>query len=1016
MTLIYAKLLGTPLVVKDEAEITFPYGKAEGLFYYILVKKRVSRDILVDMFWSDITLAAAKKNLRNAVYIIKKAFNEEVLISPQRTIIELNSKLDLKLDIDEFIGECSIRSIQAYSGEFLEGFFVKDASNFEEWMLTIRNQYRDTYVRKLYREIEKLIENRNWLEAEKYCNKIIDLDQFDENAYRVLMRIYDKLGKYNKCINIYNNLVKLLDEELSIAPDVKTIDLFEMIVRNKSAKQKFKKEQTKEFFYGRSKEFYFLNQNYYKLLNRNKPRSIIILGETGVGKSKLLNRFLNSISYKDAYYFVANCYQAEEKFLLKPWNSIFQRLSILVENENIDIPAIFRKIVGNIFPTFIDKYSTDEDSLADKLESVSYETVEKAILEIFERISRENKIVLAFEDLQWIDSMSLALLKNIILNNKNESIIVIATCRKGHEEFIDNFLAEMGMYEAITKMKLQRFNKVETIDFISKMMPDYRLPQKTKDLIYDETEGNALFIVELLNSIKDNKNFTLMTPKLQDVLKNRFLNISTRGRKILSIASVFFDKVTFEDLQQVTLANDLELMESIEELQNKYLFKELVEGNKISFIFTHQKLREFIYSQLSFSKKRLLHNKIADLLEKQLKDDNTDSILYSRLIYHYENAGNQICVLKYRLKNLDEYLNLCHEVFPVMDERNKIQYQDSYLKNEFFNELKKISELLKEVKEENKVNNDIIALEISFFHILGRYYIMKGDYDTGLVKINDMIEKSLSLNDYESALKGYMKIIYYCINTRNNKLMSENIRKAFKIAKEYGHRGQTGILLRLKGLQKIMEGKYGEGERILKKSIDIFKLLDEKYIPNIAASHNYIGDSKRYKKQFDKAIEQYEKAISICEDKGLIGGLTVANTNAGQAAYDKGDFKKAKKYLRKAIDLYEQFDLVWARSTANGYYAMILVREETCGKVIEYLEKAERFSDKVKSPYEKGLIYRVKAEISKYIKDNNIKCELSEYLKEGVEYYCDKGIEYLTNINGCYELEILKEMKKYRKK
>ncbi len=1003
------KLLGTPIVQKDKEYITFPFGKAEALFYYMLVKKRVSRDVLVDLFWANVTLASAKKNLRNAVYIIKKVFNEEVLVSPQRTIIELNSKLKFKLDIDEFLFGCGINSIEAYSGEFLEGFFVKDAKNFEEWMLGLRSQYRYTYVRKLYKQVENFMEDKKWNDAEKYCNRIIDIDQFDEKAYRVLMKIYNEDGKYNKCIYIYNSLVELLDSELSIAPDTKTTKLFEKIAQNKPLKHTQNKAESQEFFYGRNKELDFLSKNYYRFLNSNTASSIIILGETGIGKSKLLNRFLDSIKDERTYNFVTNCYQAEEKFLLKPWHKIFQQLSLIIENEKIDIPLMLRQTVRYIFPTFIVNDSIDDSSLVERIESLSYETVEKTIFEIFNKISIKNKIILAFEDLQWIDSISLALLKNIMLNNKNRSVILVATCRQGHDENIENFLTEMGMYEVIKKINLQRLSKRETVDFISEVMSQYKLSQNTKNLIYKETEGNPLFIVELLTSMKENGRFELMTPKLQDVLKNRFLNVSIEGRKILNIISAFFDKVTFQNLQQITLINELELIEIIEELQNKYLVKEVVERDKISFIFTHQKLREFIYSQLSSSKKRLLHNKIANLLEKQLKDDKRDNMLYSKLIYHFDNGGDKVGVLKYSIKNLENYLSICHEVFPVIYGSNKIKYGNLQFKNE----LSKICQLLEEVQRNDENNKEIIRLEISFLHILGRYYIMKGDYDVGLAKINEMIEKSLKLDDYESALRGYMKIIYYCINTHNVKLMSKNISKSFEITKERCQKPQIGILLRLKGLQKIMEGKFNDGEEILKNSINVFNVLEEKekYISNIAASHNYIGESKRYRKEFKEAILHYEKSISICESRGLIGGLTVSNTNAGQAAYDMGDYEKAKKYFNKAIDLYKQFDLVWGRATANGYFSMLLIREGKYDEALKYIKKAERFSDKVKSPYEKGLIYRVKAEISKYIKDNNTVCSLSGYLNKGLEKYCDRGIEYLKNVKGCYEIEILKKMR-----
>ena len=45
--------------------------------------------------------------------------------------------------------------------EFLESFYVKDAENFEKWMMVVRNENRDIYIRKLYIEIEKLIENKD---------------------------------------------------------------------------------------------------------------------------------------------------------------------------------------------------------------------------------------------------------------------------------------------------------------------------------------------------------------------------------------------------------------------------------------------------------------------------------------------------------------------------------------------------------------------------------------------------------------------------------------------------------------------------------------------------------------------------------------------------------------------------------------------------------------------------------------------------------------------------------------
>lgn len=1015
MTIVHVNLLGAPVVLKDDKQITFPYRKAEALFYYLLMKKRVARDDLVNIFWGNNSEKSAKKNLRNAIYVIKKVFEEEILISPQRSIIELNPSIDFRKDIDKLLFE-EDKFAEVYKGVFLEGFLVKDADKFEEWLFEQRNFFRDLYIKKLYKAVESYQLKDNYIKAEYYCKKIIKEDEFDEKAYRKLLEIYRVQGKYNKCVNLYNNLVNLLDNELSISPDYKTVKLFESILKERSKNEAVEKNWKEEFIYGRKDELKTLIYNYYRFLENNYAKSIAIIGEAGIGKSKLVNVFINRVKDNvQSSILFTTCYKVEKQFLLNPWHDIIKQLKNLIDKENIKIPAIYKNIVQYIFPYILDKEDKRNVNPIEKMDLLKYQVAEKVIVDIFNIISLRKKIIIVIEDLQWIDDMSMILLKKILLNNRNESIIIVTTFRNTYDENIDIFLAEMGTYDLVNIMHLERFSKKDTIEFVSKLLNDYTLKEDFKDIIYRETEGNPLFIVEYVNNIKNNCSETVFSPKMKNVFKMRVLDVSYEGRKILNIASVFFDKVTFEALQSISGKNEFELLEILEELQKSFFLVESKDvKNNIIFKFTHQKLREFIYEELTLSKRRILHRKIAFYLEKKFKKDKSDRLLFSRLIYHFQNAGDKISSLYYRIKYLYEYLHLNYEIFPIINYEEVLIVKDFYItEKELIRELKKIESMFSEISSSEEEKIRIEKLKIDFLHMIGRYYIVSGKYEIGISMIQNMIDIAMKQEDYHSVINGYLLKTYYCINVHDYKNIDINVNNAMIIAENQGFKGEKGVLTRLKGYKKVMTGEFEEGERLLKKSIEIFNSIknNEKYLLNIAAAYYYIGESKRFKMKFEQAIDYYEKAIQICESKGLIDRIALFNTSAGQAAYDMGDYDASRKYLEKALSYYRELDFKWGRSIANGYIALLFVRIRKYSEALKYLKKAEIFMNRLKNPYEIGLVYRVKAEICNLLRDyNDTNSNLFKYMKKPSEKYCEEAIKYFKKIDTCYEIEILKNI------
>ena len=82
---LQVKLFGTPEVLQDGERLSFPLKKTEGLFYYLLLNKSAPRERISSMFWPDRDESSASNNLRNSIYMIRKMFSYDAILSDKLT-------------------------------------------------------------------------------------------------------------------------------------------------------------------------------------------------------------------------------------------------------------------------------------------------------------------------------------------------------------------------------------------------------------------------------------------------------------------------------------------------------------------------------------------------------------------------------------------------------------------------------------------------------------------------------------------------------------------------------------------------------------------------------------------------------------------------------------------------------------------------------------------------------------------------------------------------------------------
>ena len=191
MDVIRIKMFNIPSCYINDEKLIFPFKKVEALFYYLLENKQATRDELVALLWAEEQEEIAKKNLRNAIYNIKKVFNSQIVISPEKHIVMLNEEVTIVTDVQCFLGNY-FNAIDSYSGDFLQGFYVKKGQEFQQWVNIKREKYKDIYIKKLNNKIEEKQKEGDNNSLEKYCKLLVSVDEYNEEAHRMLMEVYSK--------------------------------------------------------------------------------------------------------------------------------------------------------------------------------------------------------------------------------------------------------------------------------------------------------------------------------------------------------------------------------------------------------------------------------------------------------------------------------------------------------------------------------------------------------------------------------------------------------------------------------------------------------------------------------------------------------------------------------------------------------------------------------------------------------------------------------------------------------
>ncbi|MCG8347323.1 MAG: tetratricopeptide repeat protein [Chloroflexales bacterium] len=237
-------VLGNPTVTLDGAPVRgFVSNKAAALAYYLAVTGRThARDTLAALLWPEANTSQASKNLRDVLSNLRRLLEpyfqidrHTVCFLPDSvecidahrflTLLEAAKHLS-PTDASVMLGE----AIALYRGDLLEGFFVSDALEFEEWLLVEREHFRQLASETLHRLVVYALDQEDYQTGMHYVCQLLSIDPLREEAHRQHMVLLALSGQRAAALERYEMCRRLLHDEIGIDPDEETTKLHQRIL------------------------------------------------------------------------------------------------------------------------------------------------------------------------------------------------------------------------------------------------------------------------------------------------------------------------------------------------------------------------------------------------------------------------------------------------------------------------------------------------------------------------------------------------------------------------------------------------------------------------------------------------------------------------------------------------------------------------------------------------------------------------------------------------------------------
>jgi len=641
----------------------------------------ISRDKVIGHLWPERDEDHARNLLNQAVHALRRVLGAEAIVSRGQGL-RLNPA-SVSSDVAEFeralaAGELE-RAVDLYAGPFLDGFFLHGAAEFDSWVEAERDRLHRAYLDAL-EELGQRASARDDLEgAVGWWRRMSTLDPCNSRVTLRLMTALEASGDRAAALEQARIHARQLREKFGAEPDSAVVSFAERIRtglpgleahpapampakgwpaltvgRSQSGSEAVVLELP---LVGREPEWQQLQAAWQGAV-RGRAALVLVTGEAGIGKTRLAEELLDWTARQGIASARTRCYAAEGRLAYGPITELLRGSALRVALRRLDLQS--RAELARVLPELLAESPALASPPAPPLtEGWQRRRLFDAMVQAV--LAAPEPLLLLLDDLQWCDQETLEWISHLLHVAPAARLMLIGTVRDEEltpDHSLNTLRLDLRRAERLHEIVLRPLDRDQTA-VLARCMVEVALTLDQAARLYRATEGNPLFVVESLRAgwleaterrdqsapaaLLSEEERGPLPPKVQAVISYRLARLSSPARELADLAATVGRHFTLDVLSRATEYEESAVVRALDELWRRRIVRE---HGVDAYDFTHDRLREAAYAEISPARRRLLHRRVAEALEA-VHGANLEPVS-GQLAAHCELAGLREKAVRYR--------------------------------------------------------------------------------------------------------------------------------------------------------------------------------------------------------------------------------------------------------------------------------------------------------------------------------------------------------------------------------